>query len=205
MGGASGPATTRRTGRRSQRASTATSVRRRADTASGYGPLPPSPASRAFTIAAERVGDLQLGEDVRDVVAHRLEADEQFVRDRGVALAGGDQLEQGFYKVMTASYRTLLAGLAEAGYPSLVGADWNSPLDHARESWSPVPTLNGIGFATNWQSSRPCDGTSKHGGNIDGWAYMPAAHQLVDHGCLEYGLSDHRPVWITVRPVIAEE
>jgi len=34
---------------------------------------------------------------------------------------------------------------------------------------------------------------------------MPAAHQLVDHGCLEYGLSDHRPVWITVRPVIAEE
>ena len=69
----------------------------------------------------------------------------------------------------------------------------------------PAPPLNSIGFATNWQSGRSCEGTSKHGGNIDGWAYMPAAHQLVDHGCLEYGLSDHRPVWITVRPVMAEE
>lgn len=112
---------------------------------------------------------------------------------------------EGFYKVMTASYRALLAGLAKAGYPPLVGADWNSPLDHAREPWSPVPTLNSIGFATNWQSGRPCEGSSKHGGNIDGWAYMPAAHQLVDHGCLEYGLSDHRPVWITVRLLMAEE
>lgn len=112
---------------------------------------------------------------------------------------------EGFYKVMTANYRALLAGLVEAGYPPLVGADWNSPLDHAREPWSPVPTLNGIGFATNWQSGRPCDGTSRHGGNIDGWAYMPTAHQLVDHGCLEYGLSDHRPVWVTVRTVVAEE
>lgn len=109
------------------------------------------------------------------------------------------------YRTMTESYRSLFTQLAQAGYPPVAGADWNSPLDHEREPWSPVPSLNSIGFATNWQSGRPCEGTSKHGGNIDGWAYAPRSYQLVDHGCLEYGLSDHRPVWVAVRPVVAEE
>src|SRR5213595_3580737 len=39
------------------------------------------------------VGDLELAEDVRHVVAHRLQREHEVVGDHGVALAGGDELE----------------------------------------------------------------------------------------------------------------
>lgn len=111
----------------------------------------------------------------------------------------------GYYRTMTASYLNVVEQLSSAGYPPLVGADWNAPLDRPRDPWGPVATLNGIGFATNWQSGSPCPGTTGGGARIDGWAYSPRAFRLVDHGCLPFGSSDHRPVWVSVRPVLESD
>ena len=47
----------------------------------------PSPPSRARTIASDRPGHRQLGEDRGDVVAHRLRSQDESAGDRGVARA----------------------------------------------------------------------------------------------------------------------
>ena len=104
----------------------------------------------------------------------------------------------GYFRQMTQHYLQLIGEMNAAGYPPVVGGDWNHPLDKARESWSPVPQLEGVGMTTNWQHGHPCSGTSAYGGRIDGFAFNPDYLQVVDQGCLDRGPSDHRPVWIAV-------
>jgi hypothetical protein len=108
---------------------------------------------------------------------------------------------QAKYREMTANYLALLGEMNAAGYPPIVGGDWNHPLDRARESWSPVPTLKRAGMTTNWMGGPPCAATSTNRARIDGFAFNPDYVQVVDQGCLDRGPSDHRPVWIAVTPV----
>jgi exonuclease III len=115
--------------------------------------------------------------------------------------ASKDPRMAAFYKVMTKRYLRLFSAMNQAGYPPVVGGDWNHPLHEAREPWSPVPQLRRVGLTTNWQHGRPCTGTSANNGRIDGFAYNPDYLRVVGQGCLDRGPSDHRPVWIAVTPV----
>ena len=110
------------------------------------------------------------------------------------------RLMAGYFREMTASYQRLVSEMSSAGYPPVVGGDWNHPLDREREPWSPVPQLERVGLTTNWRVGRPCAGTSERGGRIDGFAFHPGYLQVVDQGCLPRGASDHRPVWVAVAP-----
>jgi hypothetical protein len=59
-------------------------------------PCPPDLPQTRFSGADDRlgsVGDLQLGEDVRDVVAHGLRAEGELPGDRGVGMALGYELK----------------------------------------------------------------------------------------------------------------
>jgi murein DD-endopeptidase MepM/ murein hydrolase activator NlpD len=114
--------------------------------------------------------------------------------------ASKDHTMAGHYQTMTANYQKLATELSEAGYPPVMGGDWNHPLDVPREPWSPVPMLEQVGFTTNWRQGLPCPGTSEHNGRIDGFAFNPAYLTVTDQGCLDRGPSDHRPVWIAVAP-----
>lgn len=107
---------------------------------------------------------------------------------------------RGYFQTMTGNYQRLITTFHEAGLPPIVGGDWNHPLDRPREPWSPVPMLQDVGMTTNWRVGIPCSGTSQLGGRIDGFAFHPDYVQVVDQGCLERRHSDHRPVWIAVRP-----
>jgi murein DD-endopeptidase MepM/ murein hydrolase activator NlpD/exonuclease III len=104
------------------------------------------------------------------------------------------------YKRMTHRYLQLIGALTTAGYPPVVGADWNRSLDSPTPSWGPAPQLAAIGYTTNWRGGTPCRRTSIHGGRIDGFAFSPAAMQITNQGCLDRGYSDHRPVWIQIAP-----
>jgi len=104
------------------------------------------------------------------------------------------------YERMTHRYQRLIGTLSTAGYPPVVGADWNRSLDAPTPSWGPVPQLAAIGYTTNWLGGTPCRWTSIHGGRIDGFAFNPAAMQVTNQGCLDRGYSDHRPVWIQIAP-----
>lgn len=115
--------------------------------------------------------------------------------------ASKDPRMAGFYKAMTQRYLRLFSEMNEAGYPPVVGGDWNHPLHQEREPWSPVPQLRRVGLTTNWQHGRPCTGTSANDGRIDGFAYNSDYLRVVRQGCLERGPSDHRPLWIAVAPV----
>lgn len=111
--------------------------------------------------------------------------------------SSSDAQMRAYFQAMTANYRTLIGELNGAGYPPIVGGDWNHPLDKARASWSPVPVLRSLAMTTNWQVGRPCQ-ESVPGGRIDGFAFNPDYLQVVDQGCLPMGRSDHRPVWVAV-------
>lgn len=113
--------------------------------------------------------------------------------------SSSDPTMRAYFQTMTANYVRLIGQLNEAGYPPVVGGDWNHPLDVAREPWSPVPVLEGVEMTTNWQVGSPCD-ESVPGGRIDGFAFNPSYLQVVDQGCLPMGPSDHRPVWVAVAP-----
>lgn len=102
------------------------------------------------------------------------------------------------FETMTTHYQQLARQIRTAGYPLVMGADWNHPLDRAREPWSPVPMLHQVGLSTNWQAGQPCAASSGQGGRIDGFAYDPTALAVEDQGCLDRRHSDHRPVWIRV-------
>jgi murein DD-endopeptidase MepM/ murein hydrolase activator NlpD len=104
------------------------------------------------------------------------------------------------YQDATAHYQRLVARLSDAGYPPIIGADWNHPLDRPRESWSPVPALRRVGLTTNWIGDRPCRSTRVGGGAIDGFGYNDQYLRVVQQGCLPPGPSDHRPVWVTLAP-----
>lgn len=104
------------------------------------------------------------------------------------------------YRAMTRRYLEIISEFNAAGLPPVVGGDWNHPLHQAREPWSPVPQLKKVGMTTNWQHGRPCTGTSARNGRIDGFAYNAGYVAVVDQGCLDRGPSDHRPVWIAVKP-----
>ncbi len=60
--------------------------------------------------------------------------------------------------------------------------------------------LEQVGMTTNWRGGAPCE-ESVPGGRIDGFAFNPGYLQVVDQGCLPYGDSDQRPVWVAVAPV----
>jgi len=104
------------------------------------------------------------------------------------------------YRIMTSNYQELLRTFSRAGHSPVFGGDWNHPLDKPREAWSPVPQLASVGYTTNWQHGTPCRGSSGRGGRIDGFAYQPASSRVTAQGCLERRHSDHRPVWISIRP-----
>lgn len=104
------------------------------------------------------------------------------------------------FRKMTDRYLEMISQMNAAGLPPIVGGDWNHPLHEARRSWSPVAVLRKVGMTTNWQHGRPCLGTSGRDGRIDGFAYNPDHLALVDQGCLDREPSDHRPMWIAVRP-----
>lgn len=109
------------------------------------------------------------------------------------------QMERHF-RATTTRYQRLIREFSRAGYPPIVGGDWNHPLDVPREWWSPVPMLRKVAMTTNWQHGRPCQGTSANNGRIDGFAYNPDYLQVVKQGCLDRGPSDHRPIWVEVAP-----
>jgi murein DD-endopeptidase MepM/ murein hydrolase activator NlpD len=104
------------------------------------------------------------------------------------------------YRIMTRHYLRLVAAMNHAGYPPVLGGDWNHSLDRPREPWGPVTQLPRVGLTTNWQHGYPCAGSSALGGHIDGFAYNPRYLRMVDQGCLRRGPSDHRPVWIALAP-----
>jgi murein DD-endopeptidase MepM/ murein hydrolase activator NlpD/exonuclease III len=111
-------------------------------------------------------------------------------------------LWRGYYRQMTGRLQGLLSQLSAAGYPPIAGGDWNASLESSRRSWGPVRSLEQVGFATNWLEGEACTGSTRiHGGRIDGFAYSPAAYQVVRQGCLDNGYSDHRPVWVEFQPV----
>lgn len=114
--------------------------------------------------------------------------------------ASRDPRMAAYFKTMTRRYLRLFGQMNRAGYPPVVGGDWNHPLHEPRESWSPVPQLRRVGLSTNWQHGRPCLGTSARNGRIDGFAFNPDYLAVVRQGCLDRGPSDHRPVWMAVAP-----
>jgi hypothetical protein len=105
---------------------------------------------------------------------------------------------RGHYITMTRHYQQLVRDFRSAGYPLIMGADWNHPLDVPQEPWSPVSALRDVGMTTNWRHATPCPRTSIHGGRIDGFAYDPDAMVVTDQGCLERRHYDHLPVWVRV-------
>jgi murein DD-endopeptidase MepM/ murein hydrolase activator NlpD len=110
------------------------------------------------------------------------------------------ELSRAEYQRMTYHLQQLIGRLSTAGYPPIVGADWNRSLDAATPAWGPSRQLTAIGYTTNWLGGTPCPWTSTHGGRIDGFAFNPTAMQVVAQGCLDRGYSDHRPVWIQIAP-----
>ncbi|WP_148573450.1 peptidoglycan DD-metalloendopeptidase family protein [Nocardioides caldifontis] len=103
------------------------------------------------------------------------------------------------YDVMTRNLSSLIGDLRQKGYSPIVGGDWNSSLDAVREPWGALASMGSISMATNWQSGRACPVTTKRGGRIDGFAYDPAGLEMVSHGCMPRGASDHMPVWMRLR------
>lgn len=115
------------------------------------------------------------------------------------ARARSDRQMRSYYRTMTRNYTELVGDLSQAGYPPIVGGDWNHHLDEERASWSPVPVLRSLGMTTNWQVGRPCP-ESVPNGRIDGFAFNASYLQVLHQGCLPMGRSDHRPVWVAVAP-----
>lgn len=100
-------------------------------------------------------------------------------------------------RTMTRNYSALIAELSDAGYPPVVGGDWNHPLDENRGPWSPMRILQSLAMRTNWQVGEPCQvGVSN--GRVDGFAFNPSYLQVVDQGCLSQGSSQHQPVWVAI-------
>jgi hypothetical protein len=105
-----------------------------------------------------------------------------------------------YYRIMANNYRVLATRLREAGYPVVMGADWNRPLHVAAESWAPVLWLAGMNMTTNWVQGWPCEASSIHGGRIDGFGFDPQTLSIQEQGCWPHGPSDHRPVWMRIGP-----
>lgn len=114
--------------------------------------------------------------------------------------ASTDPAQRRRYKVMMDRALGLVSELNRAGLPPIVGGDWNEPLDRSLEAWRPVRALSNVGMVTNWAGGPPCDSTDGHGRRIDGFSFNPRYVSVVDQGCLERGPSDHRPVWMAIRP-----
>lgn len=114
--------------------------------------------------------------------------------------ASQDPLMRRYFQTMTRNYQRFFSEMNGAGYPPVVGGDWNHPLHKTREPWSPVPMLRQVGLTTNWLQGTPCSGTSANEGRIDGFAYNPRYLQAIDQGCLDRRSSDHRPVWVALAP-----
>jgi len=108
--------------------------------------------------------------------------------------------ERRHLRTMTHSYVALINEMSEAGYPPVVGGEWNRPLDVPQGPLSPVSVLDRLGMTTNWRGDRPCEG-SIAGGRTDGFAFNAGYLQIVDQGCLASGGSDHRPVWVALAPI----
>jgi endonuclease/exonuclease/phosphatase family metal-dependent hydrolase len=103
------------------------------------------------------------------------------------------------YRAMARRTRGLGRTLRRAGYPVVMGGDWNGALDRPLKPWGPVRNLRRAGLTTNWLHGRPCKASTIGGGKIDGFGYNRTRVRVERQGCLRAGRSDHRPVWMRVR------
>lgn len=122
----------------------------------------------------------------------------------GVHLPEGTQtraLRRDDYRIGTDSLARLIDQFQDAGNPPVLGGDWNRSLANDATSWAPLQRFREQGMKSNWRlPGPPCPGSGPGGAKIDGFLYQPVEWQILQQGCGEYGLSDHRWVWAQFQP-----